>query len=154
MGKKNLKQHYLIKFCVKLGEDATNAYEKIQKAFCKDSLSCVQVFRRTKTLWMGEKQWKMNHNLDAPPLWEWAQILTVWVLSFVKINVWQLQWLPMNWILWNDSPPNCCTRSKHEKKVCAKMVPDTLNDGQKACPIAVSAEMHEWLESFIEISLL
>jgi hypothetical protein len=50
MEKKNHKQHYVIKFCAKLGEDATDAYEKIQKAFCKDSLSCVQIFQCAKTL--------------------------------------------------------------------------------------------------------
>jgi hypothetical protein len=44
MAKKNLKQHYVIMFCVKRGEDATDAYEKIQKAFCKDSLSRAQIF--------------------------------------------------------------------------------------------------------------
>jgi hypothetical protein len=37
------------------------------------------------------------------------------------------------------------------RKMCVKMVPETLNDDQKACPIEVSAETHEWLEYFIGI---
>jgi hypothetical protein len=32
--------------------------------------------------------------VDGPPLWE--QTSTVWALSFVKIDVWQFEWLLMN----------------------------------------------------------
>jgi hypothetical protein len=65
---KNLKQHYAIKFCVKLGKGAADTYEKIQKVFGNDSVSHAQVFWEHKDFEMGKKQWKMNHNLDSPPL--------------------------------------------------------------------------------------
>jgi hypothetical protein len=45
MERNNLKQRYAIKFCVKLGEGVTDTYEKIQKAFGNDSISCARVFR-------------------------------------------------------------------------------------------------------------
>jgi hypothetical protein len=45
MEENNLKQLYAIKFCVKLGEGASNIYEKMQKAFGNDSLSFTQVCR-------------------------------------------------------------------------------------------------------------
>jgi hypothetical protein len=45
MEKNNLEQHYAIKFCVKLGEGATDTYEKMQIVFGNDSLSHTQVFQ-------------------------------------------------------------------------------------------------------------
>jgi hypothetical protein len=51
----NLKQRYAIKFCVKLGEGATDTYEKIQKAFGNDSISCALVFRWYKDLVNGRE---------------------------------------------------------------------------------------------------
>jgi hypothetical protein len=44
MEKNNVEQHYTIKFCVKLGESATDTYKTIQKAFGNDSPSHAQVF--------------------------------------------------------------------------------------------------------------
>jgi hypothetical protein len=41
----NLEQGYSVKFCVRLGEGATDMYGKIQKAFGNDSLSRAQVYR-------------------------------------------------------------------------------------------------------------
>jgi hypothetical protein len=51
---------------------------------------------------MDEKRWKMNCDLDAPLLWEQAQTSTVKGLSFVKIDVWQFEWLPRNLILFHQ----------------------------------------------------
>jgi transposase len=45
MENNNLEQRYAIKFCVKLGEGATDTYDKIQKACGNDSVSRAQVFR-------------------------------------------------------------------------------------------------------------
>jgi hypothetical protein len=50
MKNNNLEQRHAIKFCVKLGEGATETYEKIQKTFGNDSLSRAQAFGGTKTL--------------------------------------------------------------------------------------------------------
>jgi hypothetical protein len=55
MEKNNLEQRYAIKFCVKLGEGATNTYEKIQKVFGNDSGSCAQVLWWHKDFVNGEK---------------------------------------------------------------------------------------------------
>jgi hypothetical protein len=45
MENNNLEERYEMKFCIKLGEGATNNYENTQKAFDNDSLSRAQVFR-------------------------------------------------------------------------------------------------------------
>jgi hypothetical protein len=55
MEKKNLEQHYAIKFCVKLGQGATDIYQKIQKAFGNDPLSRGQVFRWNKDFVNGRE---------------------------------------------------------------------------------------------------
>jgi hypothetical protein len=44
MEQNNLEQCYAMKFCVRLGEGATDTYEKIQTAFGNDSVSGAQVF--------------------------------------------------------------------------------------------------------------
>jgi hypothetical protein len=46
---------YAIKFCVKLGQGATNTYDKIQKAFGNDSVSRAQVFLWRKDFVNGWK---------------------------------------------------------------------------------------------------
>jgi hypothetical protein len=51
----NLEQRYAIKFCVKLGDSATDTYETIQKAFGNDSLSRAQVFRWHKEFVNGRE---------------------------------------------------------------------------------------------------
>jgi hypothetical protein len=72
----NLQQRYTIKFCVKLGDSATGTHKKIQKKFGND-YHVLKYFDGTKTLQMGEKQWKTNRHLDAPPLWEQEQTSTM-----------------------------------------------------------------------------
>jgi uncharacterized cysteine cluster protein YcgN (CxxCxxCC family) len=51
----NVEQRYASKFCVKLGEGATDTYEKLQKAFRNDSLSRAQVFRWHKYFVNGQE---------------------------------------------------------------------------------------------------
>jgi hypothetical protein len=44
-GDDNREELYAIKFCIRLGEGATDTYGKIQKTFGNDSASPAQVFR-------------------------------------------------------------------------------------------------------------
>jgi transposase len=55
MENNNLEQRYAIKYCVKLGEGATDTYEKIQKAFGNDSVSHALVFRWHKDFVNGRE---------------------------------------------------------------------------------------------------
>jgi hypothetical protein len=54
MAKKHL-EHHAIKFFIKLREDATNTYDKIQKAFGNDSVSHAQVFQWYKDFVNGQE---------------------------------------------------------------------------------------------------
>jgi len=52
MDRQKFEQSCAIKFCVQLGESATVAYEKLQRAYGEHSLSRAQVlFRRPRTSW-------------------------------------------------------------------------------------------------------
>jgi hypothetical protein len=78
-------------FCGKLGEGATDGYEKIQKAFGNYSVSRTQVFQWHKVFVNGRETVEDEPRARRPArLWEQAQTSTVWGLSFVKIDVWQL----------------------------------------------------------------
>jgi len=45
MAARNIAQRYAILFCVKLGDSATTAHEKLQQAFGDDAMSRAQTFR-------------------------------------------------------------------------------------------------------------
>jgi hypothetical protein len=68
MEKNNLEEYYAIKFRVKLGDGATDSYGKIQEAFGNFLYHVRMYFGGTKTSYFGEKWWKMNRDLNAPPL--------------------------------------------------------------------------------------
>jgi hypothetical protein len=68
MEKNNLEQGYATKLFVKLGEGATNTYEKIQKAIGNNSISRVEVFRWQKEFGNRRERVELHRNLEAPPL--------------------------------------------------------------------------------------
>jgi hypothetical protein len=56
MDKRKFEQRCAIKFCVKFGEYATVAYEKLQRAYGEHSLYRAQVFRWHKSFLEGREQ--------------------------------------------------------------------------------------------------
>jgi hypothetical protein len=50
MENNNLEQRHAIKFCVELGDGATDTYKKTKKAFGNDSISRAQVFQWRETV--------------------------------------------------------------------------------------------------------
>jgi hypothetical protein len=56
MDRQKFEQRCAIKFCVKLGESATVAYEQLQRAYGEHSLSREQVFRWHKSFLEGREQ--------------------------------------------------------------------------------------------------
>jgi len=55
MEKRNLEQCWVIKFCVKLNENATETCEKLRSAFGEHALSRTQVFRWHKVFLDGRE---------------------------------------------------------------------------------------------------
>jgi len=53
MEKRNLGQCHMIKFCVKLNENATETYKKLKRAYGEHAVSRTQVFRWHKTFLDG-----------------------------------------------------------------------------------------------------
>jgi hypothetical protein len=60
MQKRNLEGRCAIKFCVRLNENATKAYEKLKWAYGEHAVSRAQVFRWNKAFWMALRLWKKN----------------------------------------------------------------------------------------------
>jgi hypothetical protein len=56
MDRQKLEQRCAIKFCVKLGESTTLAYETLQRAYGEHSQSRAQVFRWHKSFLKGREQ--------------------------------------------------------------------------------------------------
>jgi hypothetical protein len=55
MEKRNLEQRCAIKFCVKLNKNATETYEKLERAYGEHALSRAQVFRCHKEILDGHE---------------------------------------------------------------------------------------------------
>jgi hypothetical protein len=56
MDRQKFEQRCAIKFCVKLGESATETYEKLQRAYGEHSLPTAQVFRWHKSFLEDREQ--------------------------------------------------------------------------------------------------
>jgi len=50
MERRNIKQQYAIKFCVKLGKSAKETLDKVVKVFVDEAMSRAQVFRWHKRI--------------------------------------------------------------------------------------------------------
>jgi len=55
MGKQNLKQCCVIKFCVKLKENATETHKKLKQAYGEHAISRAQVFKWHKAFLEGRE---------------------------------------------------------------------------------------------------
>jgi hypothetical protein len=64
MEKRNIEQHYGIKFCVKLNENATKTYEKLKRVYGEHAVPRAQVFSGIKHFWMDVRVWKTNIVLE------------------------------------------------------------------------------------------
>jgi hypothetical protein len=62
MDREKFEQCCAIKFCVKLGESATETYENLQRAYREHSLSRAQVFRWHKSSLEGLEQVEDKHH--------------------------------------------------------------------------------------------
>jgi hypothetical protein len=61
MEKRNLEQCCVIKFCIKLNENATETYEKLKRAHGQHAVLRAQVFLGgTKHFWMAVRVLKKN----------------------------------------------------------------------------------------------
>jgi hypothetical protein len=143
----DLEQRYAIKFCVMLGEGATEAYEKIQKAFGNDSVPRAQVFRWHKDFVNGRETLE-----DEPRSGRHASVRTSRNVDRVRDFTCQVQRLTIRMI---DNELNnnesmihqIVTQDLNVRKVCARMSPKNLNDDQNARRNEVSVEMLERLET-------
>jgi hypothetical protein len=64
MQERNLKQRCAIKFCVKLNENATETYEKLEWDYGEHAVSRIRVFKWNKAFWMAVRLCKTNLVLE------------------------------------------------------------------------------------------
>jgi hypothetical protein len=142
----NLEQRHAIKFCVKLGDGATNTYEKVKKAFGNHSVSHAQVFRWHKDFVNGREM------VEDEPYGRPASVRTSTNVERVRSFIRQHRRLTIR-ITADKLNINDCTvhqivtRDLNMRKVCARMVPKYSIDDQKGRRNEVSAEMLERLET-------
>jgi hypothetical protein len=114
----NLEQHYAIKFCVKLGEGATDTHEKIKKTFGNDSLS------RCSSISVAQRLCKWARKGGRP-----TSVRTSTNIDRVRTFTLQDRRLKIRMIA-DELNINDCTDHQiviqdfNMRKVCAKVVPN------------------------------
>jgi transposase len=148
IGNNNFEQRCAIKFCGKLREGATDTHERIQRAFRDDSRSRAEVlvFRWHKDFVNGRETVE-----DEPRSGRPASVNTTNV-DRVKAYIRQDRCLAIRMIadelnINEGTVHQIVTQDLNMRKLCAKMVPEKLNDDQKARRNEVSAETRERLET-------
>jgi hypothetical protein len=124
MERKKFEQRCAVKFCVKLAESATVAYEKLQKAYGEHSLSRAQVFSWHKYFWEGQERVEEKRRAGRPstsetddnvervrPFVRWDLRLTLRTISS-ELSLTGL--LPIKFYhgIWPDEL-ECCTTTTH-----------------------------------------
>jgi hypothetical protein len=64
----------VIKFCIKLNENATETYEKLKWDYGEHAILRAQVFRWYKSFWMAVRLWNMNLVLEDLACQKWKKI--------------------------------------------------------------------------------
>jgi hypothetical protein len=120
-----------MKYCVILGEVATDTYKKIQKAFGNDSASRAQVFRGHKDFVNGRETVE-----DKPPSRRCTSVRTstnvdhVW--PFIRQDRRMIIPVIADELNINErTVQQIVTQNLNMRRVCAKMVPKNLNNDQK-----------------------
>jgi len=152
MEKRNLEQRCAIKVCVKLNENATETYEKLEGAYGEHALSRTQVFRWHKTFLDGREcvedeprsgrpcTSKTDENLTkVRDLLRSDRPLTVRMISSV---------LNVN----RQTVHEILTFELGKQKICAKLVPKILTNEQKVNRRNVCLDLLERIENDKKIS--
>jgi hypothetical protein len=145
--KNNLEQRYAIKFCVKVGEGATDTYGKIEKAFGNDSVSHTQVFWWYKEF-ARERETVEDEQRSGRPAFVRIGTDVNRVRAFVRQDGRSTIGMTADDLNSHECTVHqTVTQNLNMRKVCAEMVSKNLNDDQRARRKEVSAEMLERLET-------
>lgn len=146
MDRQKFEQRCAIKFCVKLGESATVAYEKLQRAYGEHSLSRAQVFRWHKSFLEGREQVEDEPRAGRPSTSKTDDNVER-VRSLVRSDRrLTLRMISSELNLNRFTVHQILTRDLGMRKVCAKMVPKNLTTEQKANRRDVCLDLLDRLE--------
>ena len=130
MEKLNLEQCFTIKFCVKLKEEATETYEKLNQAYGEHAVSRAQVFRWHKALLDGHDSVEDKHfgRLCTSKTDENVTKVSAVVRSDGHLTV---RMIGSELNLNHRTVHNILTEELGMQKICAKLVPENLTNKQK-----------------------
>jgi len=144
MEQRNLEQRCAIKFCAKLGEIATETYEKVLKVYGSDALSRIQVF-----WWHADFKKSRESVKDEARSGRPIQVQTDANAHLVRALVRQdrrltIRMLAVELNINRETVRKILTEDFAMKKLCAKMVPISK---QKAHRMNIAQDCLEQVES-------
>jgi len=147
MEARNIEQRYAIFFCVKLGDNATTTYGKLQQAFGDDAMSITQAFRWHKMFCEGRTLVEDEQRSGRPSTTR-TRDNTAQVRELFRSD----RRLTVNMIadevnLNREAVRRILTEELGMRKVCAKMVPRYLTEQQRDARVSVCAELLEQVEA-------
>lgn len=144
---RSLEQRYAIKFCVKLGKSATETFDMIKQAYPDDVLVRSGVFRWHKAFSEGREEVADEDRAGRPSTSTNTDNVTrvrKVLNSDRRLSICLIaQMLNLSKSVVHD----IVTEHLNMRKVCAKMVPKVLTDGQKLRRVEVCQENLNMCES-------
>lgn len=137
----NLEQRYSIKFCVKLGNSATETLEMIEKAYGNQALSRAQVFRWHKTFREGREGVEDEQRSGRPSTAHTSdntEKVRAVLNSDRRLSV---RLIADRVDLPKSIVHDIITTELQMRKICAKLVPKVLTDEQKENRVLVSRDL-------------
>jgi len=144
---RSLEQRYAIKFCVRLGKNATETYHMLQEAFKEDCISRSQSGRWHKALKEGREDVADEPRSGRPSTARTDDNVKRVRDVLNSDRRLSIQVIADTLKLSTTAVHGTVTKDFHMRKVCAKLVPKVLTDEQKQLRVARCQELLELIQS-------
>ena len=131
MEKRNLEQRCTIKFCVKLNENATETYEKLQQAYGEHAVTRAQVFRWHKVFLDNRLIVEDETRFGRPCTSKTGENVTKVMALLMSDRRLTVRMFGSELNLNHQTVHDILTEKLGTRKICAKLVPKNLTNEQK-----------------------